>query len=109
MFVSTSKFLKLVEDKAQAEGEASVLRTENAKHQVTIDWLRNRVNHLEKERAVLMRERTGLTIPIPEIAHTTGNRMSTTAPAMPTFEDVGDDLAAELGITHNDSGELVYR
>ena len=110
MFIRTNQFLKLVEDKAQAEGVASVLRTENAKQVVTIDWLRTRVNQLEKERAILMRERTGLTIPIPEIDMITGNKMRETrsTPPLPSFEDVGDEEAARLGVDHNEMGELVY-
>jgi hypothetical protein len=112
VFIRTSQFIALAERVAEAQGQASVLREQLASQKVSLDWLRTRVNQLEKERAILMRERTGLNIPIPEIVeHIGGNAMRTVVPPsmqMPSFEDIGDEAAQQLGITHNENGELDY-
>lgn len=92
-----------------------------AKNEMTADWMRHRINALEKERAVLMRSTTQLSFPVPEIealaphARTsvfsnvkTDNNMPG-FDALPSFEDVGEELAAKMGITHKDDGTLEYR
>ena len=110
MFVRESTLIATLVTNAELTGTNAGLRAQLASAQTTVDWLRTRVNQLEKERAVLLREVTHLNIPIPEIA-TPGPVMSTAVPAslqMPNFEDIGDDAASKLGITHNDAGELEY-
>lgn len=112
MFIRTSELLKLVESAASAQGAAAELRIINAQLLTSIDWLRAKVNQLEKERVVLLRETTKLSFPLVEIAreHPT-NSMSVTIPpgmALPTFEDVGDDAANQLGISHDAAGEIQY-
>ncbi len=59
---------------------SKVLIAERAEHQATqralasaetlVEWLKLRVNQLEKERAILFREVTQLPIPVPEIVAT---------------------------------------
>jgi hypothetical protein len=110
MWINTKDFIKLAEKVADAQGAASALKNELDKRDVTIDWLRTRVNQLEKERALLMRERTGLNIPIPEIApaqQVTGSRMSGIMAIDDLFEDIGDAEARKQGILHDENGELV--
>jgi len=110
MFVRESTLITVLVKNAELTGENGGLRAQLASAQTTVDWLRTRVNQLEKERAVLLREVTHLNIPIPEIAPA-GPAMSAAVPPslqMPNFEDMGDDAAGRLGITHNDAGELEY-
>jgi len=113
MFVRESTLIAVLVKNAELTGHASELRASLSSAQTTIDWLKNRVNQLEKERAILFREVTHLNIPVPEIATAPGRAMSAHVPApehlaMPDFEDVGDDRAAQLGLAHNDAGELTY-
>ena len=91
-------------------GENRTLSAEKAKDDVHIDWLRHRVNALEKMTAVLMQKAAGVSLPVPEIVPTRPGSM--TVPNfdyMPSFEDVGEEEARRLGIEHDDSGELVYK
>jgi len=86
------------------------LRAQKAKDDLSLDWLRHRVNALEKQNAILMHKATGLAMPVPEIVPT---RPGTITPplefdTMPSFEDCGPVEAARLGISHDEAGQLVY-
>jgi hypothetical protein len=87
------------------------LQAQKAKDDLHLDYSRHRINALERERAVLLNKAAGITIAIPEIVSTRPGTM--TAPpdfsTMPSFEDVGDDEAARLGIMHDDEGLVTYR
>lgn len=87
---------------------AQELTAQKAKDDITIDWMRHRINALEKERAVLVQKAAGISLPVPEIVPTRPGTMS--APpsfdSMPTFDDVGDAEAARLGLRHDDHGFL---
>lgn len=86
------------------------LRTQKAKDDITIDWMRHRVNALEKQNALLLGKAAGIHVPVPEIVPTRPGTMTEIPdfPVMPTFEDCGDGEAARLGITHNEDGSLTY-
>ena len=124
MWINRQYFETVIEDHKQQEAElrqrahdAAILIGENralaeqkAKDDVHIDWLRHRVNALEKMTAVLMQKAAGVSLPVPEIVPTRPGSM--TVPdfsSMPSFEDVGEEEARRLGIEHDDAGELVYK
>lgn len=112
MFVRTQHLIDAIRAAGEAQASLAELRAIRASQDTTIDWLRARVNQLEKERAVLLREVTHLNIPTVEIARSTGNAMSPTIPpgmALPSFDDVGDAAAEQLGIGHDNNGEILYR
>lgn len=93
------------EEVAHAIGELSSLRTQKAKDDISIDWMRHRINALEKERTVLLAKAAGVHLPTPEIVPTRPGSMTVPDFAtMPSFEDVGDVEAARLGIRHDDAG-----
>lgn len=123
MWVSKSLFTMIVDDNhRQAEevlfertgasrmsASCMELRTQKAKDDLSIDWLRHRVNALEKQNAVLMMKATGLAMPVPEIVPSRPGSM--TVPdfdSMPSFEDVGNAEASRLGIKHSDDGIVEY-
>jgi hypothetical protein len=124
MWVSKSLFNMIVADnKRQAEdvlfertgasrmsASCMELRTQKAKDDLSIDWLRHRVNALEKQNAVLMMKATGLAMPVPEIVPNRPGSMTTIPDfdSMPSFEDVGNAEAARLGIKHSDEGIVEY-
>lgn len=100
---------------AGAAGQLQVsYLTQKAKDDITIDWMRHRVNALEKQNAVLMQKATGVAMPIPEIVPTRPGTLSQTPMMLPnlnelpSFEDVGDNEAARLGIMHDEDGTAVY-
>jgi hypothetical protein len=83
---------------------------QKAKDDLSIDWLRHRVNALEKQNAVLMMKATGIAMPVPEIVP---NRPGTISElpefaTLPSFEDCGDTEAVRLGIKLADDGTLEY-
>lgn len=81
------------------------LRAQKAKDDITIDWMRHRINALEKERTILVQKVAGIALPTPEIVPTRPGTM--TVPdfsSMPSFEDVGDTEAQRLGIRHDEYG-----
>lgn len=88
-----------------ATTRAQVLAEQNKALQVTLDWLRVRVTQLELERAQLLFNYTGVKVPTPTI-------QTTDAPEsfhrVPHFNDIGDEEANRMGISHNPDGTLRY-
>lgn len=90
-------------------------RLQKAKDDLSLDWMRHRVNALEKQNAVLMMKATGVAMPIPEIVPTRpgsisfiGDAVDSPFDTMPSFEDVGDSEALRLGIKHSEDGAVEY-
>jgi hypothetical protein len=125
MWVNAKLFQMIVDDnKAQQEqvlfertGASRLSATVNAataqkaKDDITIDWMRHRINALEKQNSILVAKIAGVHFPVPEIVPTRPGSLSG-APIdfdhMPSFEDCGDQEAARLGITLADDGTLAY-
>lgn len=91
---------------AKATAETQILREQKVKDDLQLDWLRHRVNALEKERQILLQRVAGIVVPVPELS-VTPNVVSTPAYEIPSFDDMGDDAAKQAGIFHDDSGEIV--
>ena len=106
MWISGEVFNKLNEERIVAIERAHCLSEQNKAHLVTQDFLRLRVNQLEKERAILLRHVTTIGIPVPQIEETPPSRVD--YGEMPSFEDVGDDEALRLGVSHNPDGSIRY-
>lgn len=83
---------------------------QKAKDDMTIDWMRHRVNALEKQNTILLGKATGLHFPVPEIVPTRPGTISGLDfnGSMPSFEDVGDEEAKKLGIAHDGEGHLKF-
>jgi hypothetical protein len=80
-------------------------RAQKAKDDITIDWMRHRVNALEKTNAILLQKAAGVHLPVPEIVPTRPGTMTMpTFDSMPSFEDVGDEEAKRLGVAHDEAG-----
>jgi hypothetical protein len=85
----------------------NTLREQKAKDDVTIDWMRHRINALEKERTILLQTVAGITLPTPEIAKSEPRTVEAPQFGM-AFEDMGDAEAVKLRITHDEGGNIVY-
>lgn len=86
-------------------------RTQKAKDDLSIDWMRHRVNALEKQNAVLMQKATGIAMPVPEIVPTRPGSMAGVGldfDTMPSFDDCGNEEALRLGISHAADGSIEY-
>ena len=116
LIVGDNKAQQLELNKLQAECVVSVRISEELKHQkgkddLTIDWMRHRINALEKERAILLNKVAGVIVPVPEIVPTrpgTISQLPGDYDFSPSFEDVGDDKAHKLGLGHDDTGHLTF-
>lgn len=125
MWVTKSLFDMIVADnKAQAErlgqvwntcyslqAKYDVVSNQKSKDDVTIDWMRHRINALEKQNAILMGKAAGIHFPVPEIVP---SRPGTMTPppdydTMPSFEDLGDSEATRLGVAHDADGNVVFK
>lgn len=105
-----SQILFLRESLVAAVSRRSEVAEQKAKDDITIDWLRNRVNALEKERTILWQRASGIALPTPEIEISKPRTVQQpNYDFMPSFEDPGDETAKSLGIEHDDAGELVYK
>jgi hypothetical protein len=95
---------------AEVSRECDVFRAQKVRDDSSIDWLRHRVNALEKQNTILMGKATGLFFPTPEIVPTRPGTMGGVPDfdQLPSFNDVGDDEATRLGIGHDLDGHLKY-
>lgn len=130
MWVNKVLFQQLLDDNRTQQKEVLFERTgasrmsatvqqlhiQKAKDDLSLDWMRHRVNALEKQNAVLMMKATGMAMPIPEIVPTRPGTITMIGEGvdgpnfdmMPSFEDSGDAEAERLGITHTADGAVVY-
>lgn len=103
---------------ANARGIAQALERQVIAQNTTLDWMRIRLTQLEHERAVLIQNYMGISITTPVFekapVKSTGvgqGRSEWDSPlnAVPSFEDIGDEEAARLGIEHNGDGTVRYK
>lgn len=95
--------------KESARAGRTLLSEQKAKDDITIDWMRHRINALEKLNAQLLMKAAGIFVPVPEIVPTRpGTITDTSFDYSPDFNDVGDAEADRLGIKHADDGSLKY-
>lgn len=126
MWLSSEKFWKMVEGLALANERTRVAEAKVAAMQATQDWLTTHVNRLENERRILTEARLGLSLPQPIIEKVSEQPESIepdreTMRGIPhdsvplaqmmaaSLEDVGDEAAAALGITHDPHGFVQYK
>jgi hypothetical protein len=126
MWVNRALFDMIVEDNKSQQvdirdsriAEASIAGSytkcleQKAKDDLTIDWMRHRINALERANSILMNKVSGVSMPVPEIVASRPGTMSelpNQMTHMPSFEDVGDGEATRLGVFHNAEGELEYQ
>lgn len=110
MFISRKHYDDLRLEHAKAHEEARVLAHQVNAQQITMDWLRVRITQVERERAQFMFLHTGVKIEVPEIAAPEPpGKLHDVLAATPHFNDIGDKLAAEMGISWNQDGSVDYQ
>lgn len=99
--------MRQIAETTSAQAAATSLSIQKTKDDVTIDWMRHRINALEKERTILLQTVAGITLPTPEIAKSEPRTVAAPQFGM-AFEDMGDAEAVKLRITHDEGGNIVY-
>lgn len=81
---------------AALKAERDQIKSELQSMRINFDWLRLQFNQLQLERNALLERAHGIRVPTPELSY---NRHSG-PPALEdiTFEDLGDELAKQLGL-----------
>ena len=105
MFLSRKAYDDLRDTLVKHEIEGKALMQVNAQLNAHIEWMRVRLTQLEFERAQLIKRYMGIDIPTPSFEapddHPDPNQTF-------SFNDVGDAIAAKLGISFNPDGTLKY-
>ena len=98
--VAKEAILGFREDLAAVRAERDSLRNQLVAIQINADWLRVRFNELEKENKALLEKAYGIKLPVPEIQP---SRNAQPALENFSFEDIGDDMARQLGLPTYDN------
>lgn len=109
MWISRDEYTRIIAELATAIGENKILREANAAHKTTLDWARVRLTQVEHERNQLLFNFTGVKVLTPTIEEApppTMSRLQNSIDQMPTFEDVGDEEAARLGLSWRGDGSV---
>lgn len=106
MFISRTVYTDLRDSLVKAQGEANALAQVNAQLNAHIEWMRVRLTQLEFERAQLLKKYMNIDVPSPSFEQPDNQ------PDMNQvigFDDVGDKIAAELGLTWNQDGSVTVQ
>ena len=87
----------LREELAAVRAERDSLRLQLVTLQNNFEWVRMQINTLQVERSSLLGKLYGLTLPAPELIRTAAIADRTSEKAF-SFEDIGEDLAKQLGL-----------
>ena len=109
MWIKQDAVMKLVEQAATARGELASLQARFAAQDAMVDWFRIRLTQLEKERAQMILKYTGVAIETPVFAKEPEQTpLDQVLGEVSTFDDVGDEIAAKMGIGWKQDGTLDY-
>ena len=108
MWINKKLFFDTHDARVRAEAIRDQLAQHNKALEVTLDWMRVRLTQLEHERAILINNYMGISVPVPSVV-----RERPTADADPyhttqTFHDMGDKEAERQGIGWAPDGTLLY-
>ena len=111
MFISRAVYQDLRESLVAAQAERDTQHAQISALNTTCDWFRVRITQLEHERALMLQNYLGVTIPtmsIEKVASPASVRPS--YDPVPHFDDVGDEEAKRMGIDWNPlTSEVTYR
>lgn len=82
---------------ASVRSEKDSIKAELARLQITFDWMRINFNTLQIERAALMEKAYGIKVAAPELVRTPVIGQDTKSDDF-SFNDIGDDLARQIGL-----------
>lgn len=94
----------LVTAEAEERAQTGAMRT----LQANFDFMTLRLNQLERERAIMIERMFGVKVPVPEIERAPNPFDAHKFNETFSFNGLDDTQAAELGISHDAEGKLVY-
>jgi hypothetical protein len=95
MGVLQSDLAERIREIASLRGENTRLKIETERQQGLIEWMKLRLNAVEKERAQLIAAAIGVKISIPEFVPAQKDSLEDTLHEMPNLSTVGGDAAEE--------------
>lgn len=106
MFLSRTVYDDLRMQVFAVEAEVIALRSTNIQLTAQIEWMRAWLTKSEFERSQLIKKYMGVDIPVPIFEQDTEQPDPNQVPL--SFNDVGDEGAAKLGVSWNADGTLHY-
>lgn len=106
MFISRAAFDTLNAERIKAVEEARVLFQQNVTLKATMDWAIQRVEHVERERAMLLKQYMGVAVEVPHFVKPEPNQDEAIGGAN-IWNDVGDEEAKRRGLKWNELGAVV--
>jgi hypothetical protein len=92
----------------EAVAKNTVLERQVEAQQSTLNWMALRVTQVEHERAQLLFNYTGVKIETPVISPKPNDAVEDVVGQAMNFDDVGEEVAKRMGISHNEDGTLRY-
>jgi hypothetical protein len=120
MWCNRRTYESLVVELSEQRTKREAAEKQLALNQQTLEWLRVQVNSLQYERASLLAKITGAPVMVPTLRSDESSPIAPPVgnPKTPTdqffnqlaslFDDPGDELAQKAGITHDETGAVVY-
>lgn len=105
MWISRATFDALNTERLTATAEARTLAAQNDKLTITMDWMRMRLEQVERERAHLLKTYMGVAATVPEFVKPEPSQEDVIGGAN-VFNDIGDDQAKALGVGWNGDGSV---
>lgn len=108
MWLDRKVYESLLLDNAKLREESRVLNNANHAQQTTIDWFRVRITQLERERAQLLFNYTGVKVEVPEITKAPQSVEEILGGSV-SFADLGDAEAKKQGVDWDAAGLMEIR
>lgn len=109
MWIDRHVYEQMLMEGAALGAKAQALEVRFAALDTTLDWMRVRLEQVERERARLIKKYTDVDIDIPTIQRVPEQPVTEAVLNEATaFDDVGDELAKRLGIGWKPDGTLEY-
>ena len=110
MWISTAAWLKNKEDEIQLRAERDIVTQQLKQQETTLGWFMHRLTQVERERAQLLFNYTGVKTeaPVYEKEDKIPSGVENPLNALPSFDGLGDLDAARLGISWDDEGKVLY-
>jgi len=106
MWIRRKDWDALNAERVKAAEEARVLFDQNSTLRATMQWAIQRVEHVEIERALLLKQYMGVSVQVPQFVKPEPDETEAIGGAH-IFNDIGDDEAKRRGIGWDETGALV--
>lgn len=106
MWINRAAYTETMMRNAHYIGENKTLAEQLVSQKVTMDWLMVRLTQLEHERAQLIFNYMGVKITTPQFEPERAPIGGEAISDIPSFDDVGDEKAKEMGLNWDSDGRL---